>query len=377
MLLLVFVVLLSICLSNSFNPSPFLSGRGRQWKRTDRKGSALIELAAAGYAGPKTSSPLRIDTRSFLSRSTSGLTLPVSRISSGLALSAEADDSAEAAAPSSRASIYPPTSLDSMVDDVRRVVKRAKEQGINRQIVRTPLPRSTTAKDLGKLYEAKSSSYDEVLVPCDETWQGGIMQLYRACAPVCEQILRGVTNNALPPRVTEDRSVDESGVDGVGLFVTECTDPKEDATAFCQPTQEAIGSIESITSQAKDRLVMLMNPQWRDVDDALDTFSKDDSFFGKLSSFLGGKGATLQKLDDLGYQVTYCFDGYVCKGGNVWLLKTFDAPWHIYAENDDGDDYIFVGLKDNRPSYQDVDAMLTDKGITVKYARDIGMAPKL
>ncbi|GMH82633.1 hypothetical protein TL16_g09324 [Triparma laevis f. inornata] len=87
----------------------------------------------------------------------------------------------------------------------------------------------------------------------------------------------------MPPRVTEDRSVDESGVDGVGLFVTECTDPKEDATAFCQPTQEAIGSIESITSQAKDRLVMLMNPQWRDVDDALDTFSKDDSFFGKLS----------------------------------------------------------------------------------------------
>lgn len=117
----------------------------------DRKWSALIELAAAGYAGPKTSSPRRIDTRSFLSRSTSGLTLPVSRISSGLALSAEADDSAEAAALSSRASIYPPTSLDSMVDDVRRVVKRAKEQGINRQIVRTPLPRSTTAKDLGKV----------------------------------------------------------------------------------------------------------------------------------------------------------------------------------------------------------------------------------
>ena len=111
------------------------------------------------------------------------------------------------------------------------------------------------------------------------------MQLYRACAPVCEQILRGVTSNAggLPPRVTEDRSIDESGVDGVGLFITECSDPKEDATCFCQPTQEVIGPIESITSQAKDRLIMLMNPQWRDVDDALDTFSKDnDSFFGKV-----------------------------------------------------------------------------------------------
>ena len=49
----------------------------------------------------------------------------------------------------------------------------------------------------------------------------------------------------------------------------------------------------------------------------------------------------------------------------------------MFAENDDGDDYIFVGLKESRPSYQDVDAMLTEKGITVKYARDIGLAEKL
>lgn len=280
-----------------------------------------------------------------------------------------------------RATLYPPSDKDAMVKDCRSVVSRALEAGISRQIIRTPLPRSSSAKDLGKLYEASSESYDAILVPPDETWQGGIMQLYRACAPVATEILRGVANAAggLPPRVNEDRSVDESGVDGVGLLMTECSSPLDDATCFVQPTQEVIGSIEQISAQAKDRLIMLMNPQWRDVDDALDTFSKQQNgFFGQFASFLGGKGATLRRLDELEYKVTYCFDGYVCKGGNVWLLKTFDEPWHVFAENDAGDDYIFVGIKEEgRPSYQDVDEMLTEKGITVKYARDIGMAPKL
>ena len=40
-------------------------------------------------------------------------------------------------------------------------------------------------------------------------------------------------------------------------------------------------------------------------------------------------------------------------------------------------DYIRVGSMPERPSYQDVDRMLEGKGISLKYARDIGLAPKL
>ena len=164
---------------------------------------------------------------------------------------------------------------------------------------RTPLPRSSSAKDLGRLYEAKSSSYDTVLVPPDETWQGGIMQLYRAAKPVAEEILRGVTDSPFPPRCNEDRSCDESGVDGVGYLVTECTDPANDASCFVQPSQESLDFIKDASKVAKDRLVMLHNPQWRDVDDALDSASKTSGFLGGFASFLGGKGATLKALDEV------------------------------------------------------------------------------
>ena len=48
-----------------------------------------------------------------------------------------------------------------------------------------------------------------------------------------------------------------------------------------------------------------------------------------------------------------------------------------FAENDAATDYILVGTSEARPTYQDVDTMLSDKGISLKYARDIGLAPKL
>ena len=64
-------------------------------------------------------------------------------------------------------------------------------------------------------------------------------------------------------------------------------------------------------------------------------------------------------------------------GGNVRLIKRFDSDWAVFAENDSGDRYVRVGERTTRPTYQDVEAMLDDKGVGYKYARDLGMAPKL
>ena len=49
----------------------------------------------------------------------------------------------------------------------------------------------------------------------------------------------------------------------------------------------------------------------------------------------------------------------------------------VFAENDSGDKFIRLGSMEDRPSYQDVEAMLDEKGYGYKYARDLGMAPKL
>ncbi len=280
-----------------------------------------------------------------------------------------------------RQQLSPPVTETELVQQIQSTVNRAYAAGYTRQIIRCPLPRSRASQDLGRLYEASSSSsYDNILAVPDESWQGGIMQLYRAAGPLAESVLRGVTANpaGLPPRVREDRSVDESGVDGVGLFMTECADPSEDAIAFVQPSQETIDAVRDLSGQAKDRLVMMMNPQWRDVDDALDTASKSGGIFASLAGFLGGKGGTLKTLDELNFKPTYTFEGYICKGSNIRLLKTWETEYHVFIEKDDSDEYLFVGCAgEQRPSYQDVDKMLTDKGITVRFARDIGMADKL
>lgn len=275
-----------------------------------------------------------------------------------------------------------PLTYNDMVRDASTAMEEAKAQGINRQIIRVLLPRDPNSGNLGQYFEDEVTEMDTqglLLAPPDESWQGGIMQLYRAASPTAKNILRKIGGDVggVPPKVVEDRSVDESGVDGVGLWMTQSNDPSEDISCFVQPLQETVDAIETISGQAGERLVVLMNPQWRDVDDALDSASREEGIFGSLASFLGGKGTSLKRLENAGFEATYSIEGYVCKGGNVRLIKRFDSDWIVFAENDSETDFIRLGEMKTRPSYQDVDQMLNEKGVSLKYARDIGLAPKL
>jgi hypothetical protein len=277
--------------------------------------------------------------------------------------------------------IFVPLSLSSMIKDVADAMRVASDQGIKRQIVRIMLPRDPKSGNLGSFFEDNIEMSDQSLIlsPPDETWQGGILQLYRSAEPTSREILRRVSGDVggVPPKIVEDRSIDESGVDGVGLLMTQSRDPVDDISCFVQPLQETVGAIESISKQAGERLVVLVNPQWRNVDDALDAASRNEGLFGTFASFLGGKGGSLKRLDDAGFQNVFTVEGYVCKGGNVRLLKRFDTDWVVFAENDSETDYIKLGSMKTRPTYQDVEKMLDDKGISLKYARDIGLAPRL
>lgn len=196
----------------------------------------------------------------------------------------------------------------------------------------------------------------------------------------CHHIISRYSRNAqggVVPRLQEDRSFDESGVDGVGLWLTQGATASDDVSCFVQPSQETIDGIDGISSQAGERMVAMINPQWRIVDDALDTYSKQEGLFGQVASFLGGKGNSLKRLDAMGFENIYVLEGYVCRGGNVRLLKRFDTDWYVFAENDAGTDFIECGSSKQRPNYQEVDDMLDSKGITLKYTRDFGLAPKL
>ncbi|GAX20132.1 hypothetical protein FisN_17Lh082 [Fistulifera solaris] len=268
-----------------------------------------------------------------------------------------------------------PLSVEEMVRQVAACMKLASSDGRTKQIIRVLLPRDANNADFGKYWEQDSTSRgNSILVPNDESWQGGIMQLYRSAAPTGAEILRQYTKDVgLPPRITEDRSVDESGVDGVGLLQTE--DPP--MACWVQPTQETVQDHIMDTLNDADTTIILMNPQWRLVDDVLDSASQGEGFLSGLASFLGGKGSVLKRLNAAGFQPVYTLEGYVCRGANVRLLQSYQADWQVFCERDDGETYIPVGSLPSRPTYQDVEQMLNDANIGYKYARDIGLQPKL
>jgi len=298
--------------------------------------------------------------------------------------STNAEDATDVEVTSSTETLSVPLNYNEMVNQVSKAVNDAKsEAGINRQIIRILLPRDSANADLGRFAESDASSVDTItetiLVPPDDTWQGGIMQLYRAASPTCEEILKKtfVSASGLPPKLTEDRSVDESGVDGVSLLTAKDGDTNIGVSCFVQPLQETVDIVEDIATKEEKEVILMVNPQWRSVDDALDTVSNNEGLLGNLASFLGGKGNSLKRLNNLDFQSVYIIEGYVCKGGNIKLMKRFDSDWVVFAEKDDDMGYIRVGTSVDRPTYQDVDNMMNEMGISLKYARDIGLAPKL
>ena len=95
--------------------------------------------------------------------------------------------------------LYIPLSLDEMVKQTARAMEDAMAKGKTRQIVRVLLPRSSDNDQLLQYYEKNVASEDGTstlndletkLCPTDETWQGGIMQLYRAASLACQETLR-------------------------------------------------------------------------------------------------------------------------------------------------------------------------------------------
>lgn len=62
------------------------------------------------------------------------------------------------------------------------------------------------------------------------------------------------------------------------------------------------------------------------------------------------------------HQRHHSLEGYVCKGGNVRLIKRFDSDWIVFAKNNDGDAFAHVGSMEDRPTCQDVENVGRERG---------------
>lgn len=306
-----------------------------------------------------------------------------------LHMSSEKTNTVTTTATTTTTSVDVPLTLDAMIKQATTAMRDAANAGCTRQIVRILLPRDKNNADLGRYFESDidTSSYRNnnneniVLCPTDESWQGGIMQLYRSAAPTAQQMIRSLSNTVagVPLRIIEDRTIDESGVDGIGIIATS----DQSIVCYVQPTQEIVDEYvnAALQQQTQEQLLILLNPQWRQVNDALDEASTSNTnpFLSSFASFLGGKGNTLKRIKEAGYVPVYTLEGYVCRGANVRLLQMGynSTTYNVFVERDDNVSYLPIGSCTERPTYQQVDTMLQNANIGYKYARDIGLQPKL
>jgi hypothetical protein len=145
-----------------------------------------------------------------------------------------------------------PHVFDDQVQQAAGAVKRAFKDGISRQIVRFAL-----------------FPEDEALNEKDRLWPGGAQQMYReAAGPLTQSLLRavGTTEDFRKPNVTTQDIWD---FDGTALVTAECsTGPQDDVQALVFPNTDNkyTRDIQEIDKAMKDRLFLLVNPFWRNVE---------------------------------------------------------------------------------------------------------------
>jgi len=245
------------------------------------------------------------------------------------------------------ATARPPTDKQEMLRQAGGAIERARAEGVDRFTLRLFLPRA-----------------DE-LAPPDESWVGGIMQLYSVCSPLVRELLvkMGTAVGGVPPKLTEQR-LDASGVDGESLWSAMGSAPEDDAIAFVQPSTEQVDRVSQVCGSAGSRPVLLVNPQWKERDDPLDALSRKGGLLGSLGSFLGGKAATEETLRELGFRDVYTLATYRCRGSIIYLLLSYPFGWTaFYRQGVDDEEWKQLLVSEARPTYQEVEEALIDQGV--------------
>ena len=217
--------------------------------------------------------------------------------------------------------VKPPADQEQMLTQAAAAVLRAREDGRSRFILRLFLPRG------------------EGLSPPDESWQGGIMQLYAACTPLVRELLRRLSNDVagVPPSLREQR-IDASGVDGESVWFAQSSKPEDDGVAFVQPMGESLATITKLSNEAGKRPLMLVNPQWKERDDPLDALSRKGGLLGMMGNFMGGKAALEAELETIGFTDVYTLAEYVCRGSRICLQLSYPNGWTAFYRKNDGED---------------------------------------
>jgi len=250
------------------------------------------------------------------------------------------------------AALKPPRTREDMIQQAAAAVERASSDDLRRFVLRLFLPRG------------------EGLSPPDESWQGGIMQLYAACTPLVRDLLRRLSTETagVPPALTEQR-LDPSGVDGEAVWFAQSSRPQDDAVGLVQPSAERMTTIRKLSNEAGSRPVLLVNPQWEERDDPLDALSRKGGWQGALGNVLGGKAQMETELKEvLKFVDVYTLAEYVCRGSRICLQLSYPYGWTASYRDPENDTWVaLLSGAETRPTYQEIEKALIDAEVPFKF----------
>jgi Domain of unknown function (DUF1995) len=206
-----------------------------------------------------------------------------------------------------------PTGAQDMVYQAARAVERAYADGIKRQTVRFALL-------------AEGQGVQEM-----NEWPGGSAQMYReAGKPLTGELLREIRPNPNAVSAPNVKAQDIWDFDGSAIHYAEAKDSAKDdvqAMVFANTDVKYLRDIDAIDKDMGDRLFLLVNPFWRNV---------DSWGFNILAP--GAKQQAQATIFDKGYDETYSLLRFSVRGEDCVALKAYPYDWqlYVYLENEMG-----------------------------------------
>lgn len=210
-----------------------------------------------------------------------------------------------------------PVTFDDMVRQASRAVERAFKDGKTRQTVRFNL--------VG----------EEDAATEEKQWPGGAKQMYReAGGPITDALLREVrapTKNKYPEKRNDNPQLKKQDIwdfDGSALHTAEAAEgPSADIQAVVFPNTDTkyLEDIDKISDAMGDRLLLLVNPFWRNV----------ESWGFNILAPGAKKRAQKVIFGENAFEETYSMMIFMVRGENCAAVKAYPYDWQLFAFRED------------------------------------------
>jgi len=246
-----------------------------------------------------------------------------------------------------------PSSPDEMVRCAAAAVSRAAEDDVLRQVVKLVVPDDERTYKVFGAVEIKGTSAPEDLDP----WPGGLKQQFPIALELGRQLLQRVTGAAAAQ--VSDQVLDAE--DACGLILAQGEKAEDDVACVLFAGCDQIDQLARVDAMADGRLLCLLNPQFRRVED--------------FSLWQRGKARTA--FFDRGFETTYAFEEFACRGEDVKMIFEYGLGWRAYVLLDDSSVEgvpLHEGCLPERPDYAWLERQINERHPEPRWSRLLGVA---